>query len=684
MLFELSDVFDAHGVCAAAAHTIAVYADTPTVVSIANAGQPFYDVWISDNEGRVQQARWQREHDSFIRIIQSGQADLWRPAQLSNEERREADLWRLMRQTVLAVPLPFPGRRHVAGAQGAICLLDPPHNCRISAEVLEALAVQITSYLDRAHLRQRSDQQHIEFSIISDISYSLTATLDLDSIFAQVADAVRRALGAEAISIGLTDEVRNELVFVDTMMGPSFAGFAPIRLKMGRGIAGWVAKHGETAIVHDAYSDPRFYAKYDQLTGFRTNSLLCVPLIIEGRVIGVLEVLNKQHSRFDENDARLVQAISGPLAVAIENAKLHANLLSDKRRVDTLISSLSEGLMTTDLEGRITDINDALTSLLRVEKRHQKGTYFADLIETRSEDFRKFWQTVYDSSEPFPQIQCDLHRADGKYVPVLVSGTAITGDGDKVSELVFVFSDLRHVRELERMRDDFFHNIVHELRTPLNTILIYIRLLKDGKAAADSAKASRFMEAIEHQSDQLQKMVRQMLHLAKLEDSELHSPLEAVSLNNVFEQILPALSVRAADKGLTFIVEVPAGLPLVMGSAEMLSVVIKNLVNNSLQYTDKGQVILRACVDGGFVRVEVADEGIGIPAEAIPNLFQRFYRAQPAVERGIAGFGLGLAMVKEALQRYGGSIEVVSQEGQGTTFTAKLPLARELNEVDLS
>ena len=119
--------------------------------------------------------------------------------------------------------------------------------------------------------RQRSDQQAIEFGTVSDISYSITSTLRLEEIFRQVTDEVRRALGAGRISIGLTDPASNEIVFAEATMGQIFRDLPPVRLKMGQGVAGWVALHGEPTIVNNPYADERFFSKVDQDSGFKTD-----------------------------------------------------------------------------------------------------------------------------------------------------------------------------------------------------------------------------------------------------------------------------------------------------------------------------------------------------------------------------------------------------------------------------
>jgi two-component system phosphate regulon sensor histidine kinase PhoR len=456
-------------------------------------------------------------------------------------------------------------------------------------------------------------------------------------------------------------------------MGPRFRDMPEIRLKLGQGIAGWVAAHAEPLIVNNAQNDERFFSNIDRASGFHTHSILCVPLMVEQRVIGVIEAINKQSGRFHDDDLRLLQAMGGPLAVAIENARLHSDVLAEKRRIETIFTSMSEGLLTVTPNGWITAANESLLTLVRKPADAVTGRHFEEVIRTRPGEFGDFVKEVLKGDVEYYQVACDLEQGVDGSVPVLMSGTTIRDEEGEASELVIVFSDLRQIREVERMRDDFFTNIIHELRTPLATILMYARLLREGKAQEDEAKADRFLGVIERESDRLQRMVWQMLQLAKLEAREIQRSSEVVDLKSLFEEILPPLADRANEKGLAFNHRVQADLPMVIGNEETLYMIFKNLVENAIKFTLSGTVRFDARQVNGQVKVEVSDEGIGIPAQAMPNLFKRFYRTKTAVERGIAGTGLGLYMVKEGVEKHHGRIEWSSSEGKGTTFTVYLP-----------
>ncbi|PID85355.1 MAG: hypothetical protein CSB13_08520 [Chloroflexi bacterium] len=671
---ELASIFDAHFVCATVAQEIAIHTGSITVVGMSAMQGLYYDVWICDENGRLQQTRWQKGKANFGSLLKEGKAQYKAKFGLPPAKLVSSELWQLPKEGILATPMPLPGQADPLTPPGVLCIIDPTDRCSITLDNIESLITYITVFLDRAYLQQQVHRQSIEFSVVSDISFALTSTLSLQKIYQQLIDPVRRTLIVESISVGLIDQETGDITFVDSLLGPLFEDLPTIRIKKGQGIAGWVADHKQPVIINDVYLDNRFYANVDKDSGFQTNSMVCIPLQVEERIIGVLQAINKKSGDFNEHDLRLLQAIGGPLAAAIENARLHSDVIAEKRRVETIINNMSEGLLTVNSAGIITHANDALLTLMAQDLETLINKPANQKIRTYDRSFDEFVEEVLDTSHINPQLATDIYREDGEKVPVLMSGTPILDEEGEVSEFIFVFSDLGQIREVERMRDDFFHGIIHELRTPLATILMYARLLKEGKAQ-DSEKADRFLGVIERESDRLQKMVRQMLQVAKLEARELHRSKELVELNSLFEEMLPPLADTATEKGLAFSQRIERELPPVMGNKDTFYLIFKNLVDNAIKFTLSGTVRIDAYQKADKIHVIVKDQGIGIPKASLPNLFGRFFRAQTAVERGIAGTGLGLYMVKESVEHFKGTIEVYSVEGKGTTFTVILPIA---------
>lgn len=672
---ELLNIFDAHGVCAIVANEVALFSQTTTVVGISDPQNKYYDVWVCEKDGRIQQTRWDKANASFDTFLAAEKPTIQEKFNRPPAELIHSDLWQLPRERILAVPLPAPGRYTPVTPKGILCLLDPnDENPLSNPENLITLATQTTMALDRAYLRQTVDRQDIEFAVVSEISYALTSTLSLQNIYRQLMEPVRRTLNVGSISVGLIEQPSGDIIFVDMLMGELFKDLPTIRLKKGQGIGGWVSENRQPVIINDVYTDKRFYSRVDRQSGFQTHNMICIPLQIEDRVIGILQAINKQNGDFNENDLRLLQAIGGPLAASIENASLHTAVLAEKRRIETIFANMSEGMMTVDADGLITHANDSLLSLLFQDLPTLLGQKANEMIRLSDGNLDDFLQRVLSDEDEYPQLATDMNQIGGSTVPVLLSGAPIHDELGQVTETIFVFSDLSQIREVERLRDDFFHGIIHELRTPLATILMYARLLREGKAQ-QKEKADRFLGVIERESDRLQKMVRQMLEVVKMEASEFQRSNERIILNGLFAEILPPLADRATEKGLTFRQRITPNLPAVLGNQETYHLIFKNLIDNAVKFTLSGTVQVEAYPEKGQIVVQVKDDGIGIPRQALPNLFGRFFRAQTAVERGIAGTGLGLYMVKVAIENYNGVITVKSTTGKGTTFTVSLPIA---------
>lgn len=662
---ELLHIYDAHHVCVAAAQLVARHWGLATVVMLRTLTAADYDVWLCRPQQPPVQMRCPVAAGWTERLEQGAVARLQRSA---------ADLPDALREVVAGqvIVAPFGRSPFVQTPPGCICVVDG----QMAQADVELLARLVTGYLERAVLRYHVVQQEIVFEVVNDISLSLTSTLSLEDIFDKVANPVRRILNVESVSIGLVEPGSGDLVFVPELLGPYFSNLPAIRLQHGQGIAGWVARHGRPALVNDVYQDERFFSAADAASGFQTRSILCVPLRVENVVIGVVEAVNKKIDLFNEADLHMLLAIANPLAIALENARLHSVVLAEKRRIETIFDHMAEGMCTVDANGILTDCNDSLLTLLQVDVGRLIGAQAAQVIKVRSQhDFAGFVQNVLTGREDTRTLACDVyvdHRADA--APVLISGASILDDGGRAREAILVFSDLRQIREVERMRDDFFHNIVHELRTPLATILMYARLLRKSSArGVYGEKDLRFLDVIERESDRLQQMVRQMLDLAKLEAQEVQRSRKPVSLNELLDQILPPLYDRALGKGLQFTAQIEPDLPSIMGDEQVLESIFKNLVENAIKFTLQGLVRVEAWCEDHHIYVEVADQGIGIPQEALPNLFKRFYRTQTAVAQGIAGTGLGLYMVKEGVEQHKGSIHVISALGRGATFVVRLP-----------
>jgi signal transduction histidine kinase len=238
------------------------------------------------------------------------------------------------------------------------------------------------------------------------------------------------------------------------------------------------------------------------------------------------------------------------------------------------------------------------------------------------------------------------------------------------------FQTRRLVMEVAREQacmNELVVNLAHELRNPLSSILTYANLVP--RVGPVTAQQGRYLERIQCVTGQISELVSQLLELAGVE-ARSNAPPQGCNLCLLLANITCDLLARANAKRQTLTFSLPADLPLVKGDPHQLGLVLNNLIGNALKYTPaEGHVAVRFKACEASVCVEVQDNGIGIPPDDLPHVFDRFYRVRTEATREIEGNGLGLAIVKSVVAQYGGAVAVESVLGQGSCFRVSLPVA---------
>jgi two-component system phosphate regulon sensor histidine kinase PhoR len=235
-----------------------------------------------------------------------------------------------------------------------------------------------------------------------------------------------------------------------------------------------------------------------------------------------------------------------------------------------------------------------------------------------------------------------------------------------------VFVDVTEMRRLESMRRDFVANVSHELRTPVTAIRSAAETLQTGRPD-DPAMLDLFVGIIERNAARLQDLVEDVLDLSRIESRELRLSFEPLELGAVYGQVLSLFKERADRKGIDLVNEASDLLLRVRADRRALEHVLTNLVDNAVKYCGKGVCVRMGAVEqGGNVLLFVADDGPGIEARHLPRIFERFYRVDAGRSRELGGTGLGLSIVKHLVEAMGGSVQVESSPGEGTTFSFTL------------
>jgi two-component system phosphate regulon sensor histidine kinase PhoR len=328
-----------------------------------------------------------------------------------------------------------------------------------------------------------------------------------------------------------------------------------------------------------------------------------------------------------------------------------------------VLDSGSDAVVAVDAEGRVTFANRAVEPLLQRRPQEAVGNPF---VWVMPED--QVVQALRDARQTGERRSLVIERPKGHFLQV--SAAPIAGGGDWVA--LVVFHDVTEAKRVEDTRRDFIANVSHELRTPLASIKSVVETLQSG-ALDDKVVAQDFLSRADAEVDRLVQMVTELLELSRLESGQAPLARERVDVGQMLGAAVERMLPQAERKGLALTLEVASGLPPIVGDAQRLEQATVNLLDNAIKFTPEGgsvKVSARAADDA--VRVEVEDNGVGISAEKLPRIFERFYKVDRA--RGDRGTGLGLAVVKHTIEAHGGTISARSEEGRGSTFTFTLPV----------
>jgi two-component system phosphate regulon sensor histidine kinase PhoR len=286
----------------------------------------------------------------------------------------------------------------------------------------------------------------------------------------------------------------------------------------------------------------------------------------------------------------------------------------------------------------------------------------------RQHEIIALWQQCHRTGDE----QTELVEV-GRQGPFLQAIVTSLGGVEPGAYLV-ILQDLTRVRQLETVRRDFVSNISHELRTPLASLKALSETLRDG-ALEDPPAAKRFIDRMDIEVDALTQMVQELLELSRIESGQVPVRLTSVALREIIIPPVERLRPQAARAGIDLTVESDDRMPAVLADPERIQQVVTNLVHNAIKFTPAGgSVRVSSALRGDEVVVFVRDTGVGIPADDLPRIFERFYKADRARTGG--GTGLGLAIARHIVRAHGGEIGAESIEGRGSAFHFTLPLAR--------
>ena len=345
------------------------------------------------------------------------------------------------------------------------------------------------------------------------------------------------------------------------------------------------------------------------------------------------------------------------------------NLEQESKRLHSILSYMTDGVLATNRRGKITMINDMAKKQLGVQKEEVLNKSILELLKIEDEyDLR-------DLITQIPELMIDSQDANGEYLSLRVRFALVRRESGFISGLVAVLHDTTEQEKEERERRLFVSNVSHELRTPLTSVKSYLEALDEG--ALSEPVAPDFIKVSLDETNRMMRMVTDLLHLSRIDNATSHLDVELINFTAFITFILNRFDkMRGPDeeKKYELVRDYPITSVWIEIDTDKMTQVIDNILNNAIKYSpDGGKITVTMKTTDDQMILSISDQGLGIPKQDLPRIFDRFYRVDRARSRAQGGTGLGLSIAKEIIKQHKGFIWAKSIYGKGSTFTIVLP-----------
>ena len=345
------------------------------------------------------------------------------------------------------------------------------------------------------------------------------------------------------------------------------------------------------------------------------------------------------------------------------------NLEQESKRLHSILSYMTDGVLATNRRGKITMINDMAKKQLGVQKEEVLNKSILELLQIEDE------YELRDLITQIPELMIDSQDDNGEYLSLRVRFALVRRESGFISGLVAVLHDTTEQEKEERERRLFVSNVSHELRTPLTSVKSYLEALDEG--ALSEPVAPDFIKVSLDETNRMMRMVTDLLHLSRIDNATSHLDVEMINFTAFITFILNRFDkMRGSDeeKKYELVRDYPITSVWIEIDTDKMTQVIDNILNNAIKYSpDGGKITVTMKTTDDQMILSISDQGLGIPKQDLPRIFDRFYRVDRARSRAQGGTGLGLAIAKEIIKQHNGFIWAKSIYGKGSTFTIVLP-----------
>lgn len=516
----------------------------------------------------------------------------------------------------------------------------------------------------------------------------VTPINEADATLRRLVQRVAMILQAEKVVIMFYDRESGELIGIPPAFGVDNDHLRVFRVRASQGISGEVFRNSEPVHFKDAQNDPR--AQKDPFGLLHVENGVTVPLVIEKRddenrviernVIGVLHAFNKRQSEeFNDEDVRLLERMARNVGSIIANLQMYREVVESREELAQTFESVSFGMILISPEGRLTQINQSARSVFNLTNE-AVGKSARDQINNE-----EVWQAFMEAQGGGDGSKKEIVTTGGGVERIYeVQAAQVRGEEGKELGVVVILNDITEIKNIDRMKSGFVAMASHELRTPLTAIKGFSSTLLEGIDEDIYSKEDQkeFLGIVVHECDRLRRLIDDLLNTSRIEAGESLKPnYTEFELQPLLEKVVRVQ--QQASNRHTVSLKVHNELPkTIIGDEDKLDQIFTNLLNNAIKYSPEGgDVIVHASNEGETLLFGVQDHGLGIPADHLGKVFEKFHRVNNEDNRKIYGTGLGLFLVKNLVEKvHMGKIWVDSEVGKGSTFLFRMPSRIDIEE----
>lgn len=507
--------------------------------------------------------------------------------------------------------------------------------------------------------------------ILYSISRELAASLDLRKVLANILTLTTDNMNVERASLVVLD-INGKPVDAAIMYNGSLISHTVDQLQdvVTSGLAGWVVKNQKSVLINNTLEDERWLVRPNQEIIDPARSALCVPLMAQEVLVGVLTIVHRDVNFFTQSQFALQQAIADMAGIAIRNAQLYHEVEHAHLRYRDLFEKSIDPIIVTSMDGMIVAANQKSFDITHKTASEIIGRGITDLQELPEkvdgnlfEQIEKTQSLIYEAS---------LIKSKDEKIPVEVHVSMINLQGQ--SSLQWIFRDISERKNLDLLREDLSAMIYHDLRSPLANIISSLELMKAPIAATQDESMIQLFEISDRATERMNRLISSLLDINRLEAGQPITNKKMTDVEKLMDDAIETLFTLAKSKQVMVEKMVFSKIAPIQVDEDMIRRVLINLLENAIKFSSEGdKTTIGAKANGDQITIWVEDHGPGIPSESLDKIFNKFVRLHGS--SFAKGLGLGLSFCRTAVLSHGGKIWVENVTGGGSRFILVLPTA---------